>query len=312
MLKLAAFFLRRSMHEFLAKPSPRHASTSGAILLELLAKLPLRVLYVLTPAIYFWLYRIWRFRTEIVRENLKNSFPDKSDAERGRIARDFYRNSSEVLVEAIKAHTMSRDEIARRVTIVNREIVQTCADQGQSVILLAAHQCNWEWLLLASSISFPNGVDAVYKPLHDKRVESFMFSTRARFGARPIPAREFFSEIVKRKGKPRCYAMVADQTPLADEEKYWTRFLNQDSAFFVGADKIAAITGSPVIFVAIRRLRRGYYEATLKLIAEPPYAGDANEVIERYVAEVERQIEEHPADWFWVHRKWKYKKPLYA
>lgn len=282
------------------------------MLLELIAKLPLRVLYILTPAIYFGLYRIWRFRGEIVRENLKNSFPEKSDAERGRIARDFYRNSAEVLVEAIKARTMSRQEIARRVTIVNREIVQACADREQSVIMMAAHHCNWEWLLLASSISFPLEVHAVYKPLHDKRVESFMFATRTRFGARPIPVKEFLSEIIKRKGKPRCYAMVADQTPLADEEKYWTRFLNQDSAFFVGADKIAAITGSPVVFVAMKRLRRGYYEARLKLIAEPPYAGDTSKVIERYVAEVERQIEEHPADWFWVHRKWKYKKPLYA
>lgn len=282
------------------------------MLLDLIAKLPLRLLYALTPAIYFGLYRIWRFRAEIVRENLKNSFPDKSDAERCRIARDFYRNSSEVLVEAIKARTMSRQEIARRVIFVNREIMQVCADQGQSVVLMAAHHCNWEWLLLASSISFPYEVDAVYKPLHDKRVEAFMFSTRTRFGARLIPVQEFFSEIIKRKGKPRCYALLADQTPLADEEKYWTRFLNQDSTFFVGADRIAAITASPVIFIAMKRLRRGYYEATLKLIAEPPYARNASKVIERYVAEVERQIEEHPADWLWLHRKWKYKKPLYA
>ncbi len=282
------------------------------MLLDLIARLPLRVLYGLTPAIYFGLYRIWGFRAEIVRENLKNSFPDKSDAERCRIARDFYRNASEVLVEAIKARTMSRQEIVRRVAIVNLEIMQACADRGQSVILMAAHQCNWEWLLLASSISFRHGIDAVYKPLHDNRVESFMLTTRARFGARPIPVKEFFSEIIKRKGVPRCYAMVADQTPLADEEKYWTRFLNQDSAFFVGADKIAAITGAPVVFVAMRRLRRGFYEVALKLIAEPPYASDASKVIERYVAEVERQIQTYPADWLWLHRKWKYKKPLYA
>lgn len=282
------------------------------MLLRLISRLPLRLLYRLTPIIYFILYRVRRFRRQIVFENLKNSFPKKSDADLREIERAFYRNFADVAVEAVKARTLNLAELESRVTIVNQEIVRRFASQGQSIVLMAAHHCNWEWLLLASCVVLPLEVVAVYKPLHDKRIESFMFGTRSRFGARPIPANDFFSEIMKGGGKPRCYAMVADQTPLPNEEKYWTRFLNQDSAFFVGADKIAAITRSPVIFVAMKRVRRGYYEASLKVLAEPPYTENDNEVIERYVSEVECQILENPADWLWLHRKWKYKKPLYA
>ena len=97
-----------------------------------------------------------------------------------------------------------------------------------------------------------------------------------------------------------------------DEEKHWTRFLNQDTAFFVGADKIARITRAPVFFVGMTRMRRGYYEARLQLLAEPPYAGEGTDIIERYARVAEAHITQHPADWLWMYRKWKYKKPLYA
>jgi KDO2-lipid IV(A) lauroyltransferase len=111
----------------------------------------------------------------------------------------------------------------------------------------------------------------------------------------------------------RAYALVADHTPKHDEEKHWTRFLNQDTAFFVGADKIAKILKAPVIYVAMRREGRARYSVELKLLAEPPYDRDSGpEIVERYARMLEQEIRRSPADWLWLHRKWKYHKPLYA
>ena len=122
---------------------------------------------------------------------------------------------------------------------------------------------------------------------------------------------------MKRKGEARAYALVADQTPQKREEKHWSHFLNQDTAFFVGADKIARILKAPVLFVSMRRERKGFYSARLSLLATPPYErgldGDSGaEIIERYARMLEDEIRVSPADWLWIHRKWKYAKPLYA
>ena len=136
---------------------------------------------------------------------------------------------------------------------------------------------------------------------------------RSRFGGNPIPHRSFMFEVMKRRGEVRAYALVADQTPRHDEEKHWTRFLNQDTAFFVGADKVAKIVKAPVIYVAMRRDAPGYYSVELKLLAEPPYDRESGpEIVERYARMLEEEIRKSPADWLWLHRKWKYRKPIYA
>jgi KDO2-lipid IV(A) lauroyltransferase len=178
--------------------------------------------------------------------------------------------------------------------------------------LLASHHCNWEWLLLVACIELKVSVDAVYKPLRVAAIDRFMFETRSRFGGNPIAVKDFLIEVMKRRTSARIFALVADQTPPREEEKHWTRFLNQDTAFFVGADKIARILRAPVFFVGIARTRRGCYEATLEPLAQPPYSGDGTDIIERYARVAEAHIAAHPADWLWMYRKWKYKKPLYA
>ena len=158
-------------------------------------------------------------------------------------------------------------------------------------MLLAAHFCNWEWLLLTAGGVLHVPIDAVYKPQRMKGIDEFLRARRARFGGNPIPHQNFMFEVMKRKKDVRAYAMVADHTPKHDEEKHWTRFLNQDTAFFVGADKIAKILKAPVIYVAMRRDAPGYYSVELKVLAEPPYDRDSGpEIVERYVRTLEEEI----------------------
>jgi len=277
--------------------------------LKLLSRLPLGVLYALTDGLYVFVYHIWRFRRELSLSNLRNSFPDKSAAELELIARQAYRNACNMIAEILKGSIIGEQELRRRVRILNIDALARFTQAGRSVIMLASHHCNWEWLLLAGCLEPGIRVDAVYKPLRVAAIDHFILEMRSRFGGNPIPVKDFVAAVLRRRGAARVLALVADQTPPLSDEKHWTRFLNQDTAFFVGADRIARIMRAPVFFVGIRRVRRGYYEARLQLLAEPPYSGTSESIIERYARAAEAHITEHPADWLWMYRKWKYQKP---
>ena len=136
---------------------------------------------------------------------------------------------------------------------------------------------------------------------------------RRRFGANPIPHKHFLYEVMRRGDEPRAYALLADQTPLAKVPKHWIRFLNRDTAFFLGPERIARYLDASVVYVAMKRVRRGYYDVHIDVIAEPPYDDDAGPAIaEAYARHLEATILASPADWLWIHNKWKYPKPADA
>ncbi len=282
------------------------------LILKFMSRLPLPVLYALTDCLYFIIYHIWRFRRELSRSNIRNSFPDKSAVEVEAISRQSYRNACNLIAEVLKGAAIEGDDLRARVRMANLSILEPWISAGQPVVLLASHHCNWEWLLQVSCLELGISVDAVYKPLRVSAIDRFMLAARSRFGGNPIPVKDFLMEVLKRRKGARIIALVADQTPLATEEKHWTRFLSQDTAFFVGADKIARILKAPVFFVGMQRVSRGHYVATLQLLSEPPYSRDGIDIIERYARVAEAHIASHPADWLWMYRKWKYRKPLYA
>jgi KDO2-lipid IV(A) lauroyltransferase len=205
------------------------------------------------------------------------------------------------------------EALKRRVRIVNPEVVDHCRAQNRSVIMLAAHFCNWEWLLLAAGAHLSIPIDVVYKPLRLAGVDAYVREARRRFGANPIPHKNFLYEVMRRGDEARAYALLADQTPLAKVPKHWIRFLNRDTAFFLGPERIARYLDASVVYVAMKRVRRGYYDVHIDVIAEPPYDDDAGPAIaEAYARHLEATILASPADWLWIHNKWKYPKPADA
>jgi KDO2-lipid IV(A) lauroyltransferase len=206
---------------------------------------------------------------------------------------------------------MPADELRRRVRILNLEAPRALLAQGQSVLLVAAHQCNWEWMLLALSIELGYPLDAAYKPLVNEWAEREMKKLRSRFGSRLVPAKELLPDILKRRGVVRAVAMVADQEPTTSEHKYWTHFLGRDTAFFMGPEEIARVTRLPVFFIAMRRTARGYYEMEFQPLTANGKVGPAGSLTERYARVVERQIHAAPPDWPWSHKRWKLKRSLY-
>jgi KDO2-lipid IV(A) lauroyltransferase len=185
-------------------------------------------------------------------------------------------------------------------------------NQNQSIIVMASHQANWEWLQLVHAAKINYAVDAVYKPLHSKFSDRLMLSIRTRFGSYPLPMNKLPREIVHRKHITRIIAMVADQTP-APEHAYWTQFLNQDTPFFTGAAKIAQRTGYPILFASMRRISRGYYEVYFTPIntSSDTFAAP-DHIIETYVQQVETAIHNRPWEWLWSHKRWKHKRQMAA
>jgi KDO2-lipid IV(A) lauroyltransferase len=278
--------------------------------LQFLTRLPLPVLYALGRFAYFVAFRMLRWHRGLAERNLANAFPEKSAEERARILKQSYVNLGETLAETFWGFGASADELTQRIAIENRELIARFVAEKRPVVLLTAHVCNWEWLLPGAGAQFDIPIDAVYKPLRVASLDAFIRNTRSRFGGKPIPIQSFLFELMRRAGEARAYAKVADQTPPRNMDKYWTRFLNQDTAFFTGADKIAKFLDAPVVYVAMRRVSKGHYSVRLHVLVEPPYEDrDELQVVERYARRLEEEIRASPPDWLWVHNKWKYPKP---
>jgi KDO2-lipid IV(A) lauroyltransferase len=106
--------------------------------------------------------------------------------------------------------------------------------------------------------------------------------------------------------------MVADQEPRTSERRHWTRFMNRDTAFFMGAEEITRVTKFPAFFVGLRRTSRGHYVVSVTALTQPGEKLPPGAVTERYARLVEAQIQASPTDWPWSHKRWKLKKSLYA
>jgi Kdo2-lipid IVA lauroyltransferase/acyltransferase len=216
--------------------------------LRLVAALPLRALYVLASIIAWVTFRVAPYRAEVVRENLKVAFPEADEVQLREIMRRYYSGFAQVLVEIVKAVSWPAQKFREHVEIANLELIREPLAKGMPVMLVAAHQCNWEWFLLALSAELGYPLDAAYKPLINPWAEREMLKLRTRFGSRLVPADALLPDILKRRQIVRAICMIADQEPTKSEHKHWVRFLNRDTAFFVGTEEIACATRYPVFF----------------------------------------------------------------
>jgi Kdo2-lipid IVA lauroyltransferase/acyltransferase len=281
-------------------------------MIKFLSRLPLRVLYAFGSFAYMLAYYVAKHRQHVIREQLGKVFPDKSEAEREAIHKRFLKNFCDVFMEILKSVSMSETDMRARVTVLNLEVARRHLDAGQSIMFVTSHLGNWEWLLHGMTLHLGYPVDAAYKPLHDQWAERLMLKLRSRFGARLVPAKDLLADILKRRAIVRAMAMNADQAPVSTDQRYWTRFLGQDTAFYIGAEQIARATRLPVIYAVMRRVRRGYYEVELQQLWDGRETTERNTIMERYARACEIDVYKSPSDWLWSYRRWRLKKPLYG
>lgn len=280
--------------------------------IALLSRVPLSALYALAWTLGALGFYVFRYRRTLIDKSLAIAFPDLDAASRNAICRRHHLGFAQVFMEILKSGALTPAEIARHVRFTNLGLLQEQLAKGRPVLVVAAHQCNWEWLMhaMASQVGYP--VDAAYKPLKNQWANREMLTLRTRFGAHLVPAKELLSDIIKRRRIVRVIAVVADQEPRSSEKRHWTRFLNRDTAFYMGPEEIARTTGYAALFVAMRRLSRGYYEVTFTPLSGAAERLETGEFTERYARLSEAQIRAAPPDWLWSHKRWKLKKPLYG
>jgi len=281
-------------------------------MIKFFSRFPLRALYVFSSFVYLLGFYVVRHRHQVIREQIEKVFPTLSDIERQRIHKQFLKNFCDVMMEVLKSMSMSPAEMRDRVQILNLEVARSYLDAGQSVMLVTSHLGNWEWLLQGMTLHLGYPLDAAYKPLHDQWAERLMLEVRSRFGARLVPAKELLADFLRRRGIVRAVAMNADQAPVSTDKRYWTQFLGQETAFYIGAEQIARATRLPIIYVRVRRTGRGYYQVELAPLWDGREVTDPNAVTERYARVCEADVLKSPADWLWSYRRWRLKKPLYG
>ncbi len=251
---------------------------------------------------------VLRYRRKVVLQNLGRSFPEKSPAEIQGIARHFYFNLADVLVETLKTLTISKKSFNKHFLITNPEVFQQHLDQGRSIIGFGSHLCNWEWLLTGCRAHFKEPMMGVYQPLASPAAEKFMLKIRSRFGEGPVPMQHTLREIMRRRHIPSAWGLIADQVPMRKSEKYWTQFLNQDTAFYNGPARIAQKTGHAPVFAHLKRVRRGYYELTFTDLGKFDTPANTFAVTEAYARALEEAIRQSPSDWLWSHKRWKHRR----
>lgn len=268
-------------------------------ILKVFSRLPLGVLYFLSDLIFFVTYYILRYRRAVVMTNLANSLPQKSEKELRHISRAFYRNLCDYAAETLRLLSIDGKELKERVVFKNADVVKEFTGKNHSVLMLASHQFNWEWLLAAGCLYLPVPVDYVYLPQSSKLANAFALAIRTRFGAFAIPRETVGREALRRKKIIRATAIVADQYPgHFNHRRYWATFLGQQTAFFYGITQLATLQEAATYFAAIKKRSRGHYEVTLIKL-------DDSRIIDDYITESEKVIHEQPEGWLWSHRRWK-------
>jgi len=276
-------------------------------LFRFLAFFPLPILYLLADFLYFVAFRVVGYRKEVVWQNLKNSFPEKSDQELRKIQKEFYKHLAEVFIETLKVLQISEKELKKRVKSQNLHFLTQRLQEGRTVLVLTSHLFNWEWLSHITAIKQNFSVYFVYQPLRNTFFDKLMLTIRTRFGQKAIKMQNVLKDVLKNHNQARIVALLADQSPTGNEKDYWTNFLHQDTAFFAGTEKIALKLQLPVLFGGVRRLEKGYYELYFEEIYHPKDLPNTN-ITETYVSLLEKQIRETPANWLWSHKRWKKKK----
>ncbi len=275
-------------------------------LLWLIAWLPLRALFVLSDLVFIAVYRIVKYRREVVRENLVRSFPEKDLSEIRRIEKGFYKHLCDSFVEWIYPLHRSAKTLEKHYRFRNPELINDLYDRGKSVAGVLGHYGNWEFLSLLP-LYVNHEVWALYKPLKNKNFDKLIHDLRSKFGVRMVPDNQGFRKLKERKdaGALTLTYFLADQSPQKSKIKYTTPFLNRSAPIFLGPEHIATRLDMAVVFFDIRKVKRGRYEVEFKLLTENPKETKPYEITELHVRALENAIRKDPVPWLWSHRRWK-------
>lgn len=272
----------------------------------IISLLPLWVFYRLSDGLYYLVYHVVRYRRRVVYANLRSSFPEKSEAEIERIAKDFYSFFCDYIVETLKFFSMGEKNIRKRMKFEGLNQVKEDFANGRSVSVYLGHYCNWEWIS-SLGLHLDEQCGQIYHPLENATLDRLFLYMRGRFKAQSIKMDDTFLTILKwkKEGRKNIVGYIADQVPGYNNIHYWADFLHHDTPVFTGAERISKIMDTAVYYIDVERPRRGYYVARFIKIADSLNEHPVFFATEQYFRLLEKNIQRAPQYWLWSHKRWK-------
>lgn len=277
-------------------------------LLWLISILPFRIFYWLSDFVYFLVYYVLGYRRKVVRENIALTLPHLTEAERKKIEKKFYQHMCDMFLETIKTMSITPEEMEKRFSVTNIDLVQDYFKKGKSVILVASHYASYEWLLTINPKLGFQGV-AVYKKLANPYFDKLVRKIRSKYNTEMIETKKAIPTMAQnqRDGKLSLYGLASDQSPKLDRIFHSMSFLGIEVPVHTGAEMLAKKYDLAVIMVKVKKIKRGYYQATFVSLADNPKDFEDFRITEMYLNEVEKQILEQPEFYLWTHKRWKHR-----
>ena len=275
------------------------------ILLWIFSLLPIQILYLISKIIRFIVYDILCYREKVVIDNIQNTFIEKSQTEVIKLKNNFYDYFFELIVEIIKLLSISNDEINKRFTFSNINVIKQALKQNNSVIVVVGHYGNWEWALRSASNLIDTKIIGVYKRINNSIFEWLLLKIRSNTNVLPVEIKSLPRELVNNNEK-KIYAMVADQSPTLEQSNVRINFLNRDTLVYTGVEKISKKYNMPVFYLNIKLTSKGYYESTFEEINSKNINGKKLELTKEFFSKLENQIKSEPRLWLWSHKRWKH------
>ena len=278
-----------------------------------LSRLPAPVMYALSRGLAWGLGSVVGYRRKVVETQLGRAFPAWGPGEVRAVSRAFYRNFADIVVESVRHFTMGEAEAQRRMRYEGTECLEAFHRAGRHVVVAGGHMNNWELYALTADRPVSHQVTAIYKRLADPVMDEAMRKTRERLGLKMVPtveAQAWAAAHLQPEARPlQAVVFGFDQSPADPRKSWWTTFLNQETAWYFGLEKLACQYNLPVVYGQIKRTHRGHYVTRYEvLVAEPALCAEGD-VLRACIDRLERDIRERPAEWLWTHKRWKHRRP---
>ena len=278
-------------------------------ILFVISRLPFPLFYLFSDAVCFLLYRVFQYRTEVVRSNVKLAFPELKEEAYKEIERKFYRHLCDLFLEIIKSMGMTKNQMLKRFNVLNIEVLTQFEKQNRSAFILCGHYASWEWMMSLVYHMQHLGY-GIYRPIKNPYFDRLIKKIRSRHEAYMIPQKTA-AEIIRNKEHKKergVYGFASDQSPRPTAKTYWRSFMGIEVPVYTGAERLARELNIPLVFGKIKRVKRGFYELEFKLLTDQPKKMEENAITDRYTEWLEAQIKEDPTQYFWTHKRFKHAK----
>lgn len=278
-------------------------------LLWLISKLPFWLFYKVSDAVFVLAYHIIGYRRKTVTQNLRLAFPDKDEAEIKKIEKQFYHHMCDMFLEMIKSISISAEELRKRFQFDDLTIVEKLVKEKRSSLIIMGHYASYEWLT-ALQFYFDHSGYGIYKRIKNPYFDKLIHKIREKWNSKLLANKEatFIIRKQQRAGKMATYAFIADQSPKSRNNQYCTNFLGQNVPFFTGVERLAKSENMPVLYLAVDKIKRGYYKASFKVITEEPNTVPDYEITDAFAEHLENQIYKAPQYYLWTHKRFKHAK----